>query len=218
MKERKVSERFVCKTACLSYDLSCKTAASAFANSVFNFRRKAATKLFNLKKKCTIINKQTNKNKQQSIKIKQILTLTFHVLVNSRPLETPFSPAPSAARAFPGVPPLAAPAGSASLSRRCCLARTWRDEVSWPRPRTGTPCWGIYGGCKQHTALVSLKLLNLFGEQGLLVRILLTCSRCVSSEFHPRVVDFAQMPSCALVGELQSVPKMKKNELWLMLN
>lgn len=121
------------------------------------------------KKKCTIINKQTNKNKQQSIKIKQILTLTFHVLVNSRPLETPFSPAPSAARAFPGVPPLAAPAGGASLSRRCCLARTWRDEVSWPRPRTGTPCWGIYGGCKQHTALVSLKLLNLFGEQGLLV-------------------------------------------------
>lgn len=115
------------------------------------------------------INKQTNKNKQQSIKIKQILTLTFHVLVNSRPLETPFSPAPSAARAFPGVPPLAAPAGGASLSRRCCLARTWRDEVSWPRPRTGTPCWGIYGGCKQHTALVSLKLLNLFGEQGLLV-------------------------------------------------
>lgn len=164
------------------------------------------------------INKQTHKNKQQSIKIKQILTLTFHVLVNSRPLETPFSPAPSAARAFPGVPPLAAPAGGASLSRRCCLARTWRDEVSWPRPRTGTPCWGIYGGCKQHTALVSLKLLNLFGEQGLLVRILLTCSRCVSSEFHPRVVDFAQMPSCALVGELQSVPKMKKNELWSMLN
>lgn len=51
VKERKVSERFVCKTACLSYDLSCKTAASAFANSVFNFRRKAATKLFNLKKK-----------------------------------------------------------------------------------------------------------------------------------------------------------------------
>lgn len=51
MKERKVSERFVCKTACLSYDLSCKTAASAFANSVFNFRLKAATKLFNLKKK-----------------------------------------------------------------------------------------------------------------------------------------------------------------------
>lgn len=65
MKERKVSERFVCKTACLSYDLSCKTAASAFANSVFNFRRKAATKLFNLKKNAqNSINKQTNKQKQ----------------------------------------------------------------------------------------------------------------------------------------------------------
>lgn len=64
MKERKVSERFVCKTACLSYDLSCKTAASAFANSVFNFRRKAATKLFNLKKKCKKLNKQTNTQKQ----------------------------------------------------------------------------------------------------------------------------------------------------------
>lgn len=106
------------------------------------------------KKRCKNkkINKQPNKNKQPKIKIKKIWTLTFRVLVNSRPPETPFSPAPSPARAFPGVPLLAAAAGGASLSRRCCSSRTWRDEVSWPHLRTGTPCWGICGGYKQCTA------------------------------------------------------------------
>lgn len=153
MKE-KLAHALCVRRACLSYDLSCETAASAFANSVFNFRRKAATKLFNLKKRCKNkkINKQPNKNKQPKIKIKKIWTLTFRVLVNSRPPETPFSPAPSPARAFPGVPLLAAAAGGASLSRRCCSSRTWRDEVSWPHLRTGTPCWGICGGYKQCTA------------------------------------------------------------------
>lgn len=75
MKE-KLAHALCVRRACLSYDLSCETAASAFANSVFNFRRKAATKLFNLKKRCKnkkkSINNQT-KTSNQSIKIKKNL-------------------------------------------------------------------------------------------------------------------------------------------------
>lgn len=51
MKERKVSECFVCKIVCLFYDFFCKIVVFVFVNLVFNFCCKVVIKLFNLKKK-----------------------------------------------------------------------------------------------------------------------------------------------------------------------
>lgn len=57
MKERKVSECFVCKIVCLFYDFFCKIVVFVFVNLVFNFCCKVVIKLFNLKKKCKKFNK-----------------------------------------------------------------------------------------------------------------------------------------------------------------